>query len=50
MITKAFSTKSWCPDGQKRTEDWKKFKEDIVARGPSEGSWLKRKAKMLVGR
>ncbi|CAH1100654.1 unnamed protein product [Psylliodes chrysocephalus] len=51
IIPKTFSMETWGPDGQVRTEEWKKFKEKRLnatkARG---GSWITKKLNVLLGR
>lgn len=50
MITETFSTKTWGPDGEFKTKEWQKFKEDTInARGPKTGSWISQKIRILLG-
>lgn len=51
MIKETFSTNTWGPDGQNKTKQWLKFKEDIInARKPTTGSWISEKARILIGK
>lgn len=51
MIKKAFSTETWAPDGDHKTKEWRKFKEDTIsARGPQKGSWLFQKARIFTAK
>nr|ALE20589.1 nutrient amino acid trasporter 2 [Leptinotarsa decemlineata] len=50
IIGKSFSTENWSPNGQEENEQWRKFKEDKIAkRGVERGSWLSQKVKDLTG-
>ncbi|KAJ8986155.1 hypothetical protein NQ317_005628 [Molorchus minor] len=45
-----FSTRTWGPDGKKRTDMWRKWKEDVLNRRLPGKNWFSQKAKTLVGR
>ncbi|CAG9864892.1 unnamed protein product [Phyllotreta striolata] len=51
MISNAFSTKTWGPAGQNRTQEWKIFKENKTRSSKlSKGPWIIKKLKMFLGR
>ncbi|KAJ8957366.1 hypothetical protein NQ318_004845 [Aromia moschata] len=51
IFCKMFSTETWGPQGQKRTEQWRKWKEDVFSRRPNDNTNIfKQKGKILIGK
>lgn len=51
MIGKTFCTKTWAPDGEHKTEEWRKFKEDKMnASRLRHGSWISQKTRIFLGK
>ncbi|XP_018580348.1 sodium-dependent nutrient amino acid transporter 1 [Anoplophora glabripennis] len=50
IFCQTFSTKTWAPQGPKRTAAWRAFKEDIFKNRPKRRNWFEKKGRLLIGK